>query len=79
MGNPIAHYEGTAEEIIHACDGKLDAIVVGAGTGGTITGIAKKIKERLPNCKVCSFFSFFKIYFIFLSGDRSGSRGVYPC
>ena len=34
------------------CDGKVDAIVIGAGTGGTITGIARKFKERIPNCKV---------------------------
>jgi cystathionine beta-synthase len=52
MGNPLAHYEETAEEILYTCDNKLDGVVVGAGTGGTITGIAKKIKERLPNCKV---------------------------
>ncbi|KAL3092921.1 hypothetical protein niasHT_020304 [Heterodera trifolii] len=51
-GNPLAHYEGTAEEIIWACDGKLDAVVVGAGTGGTMTGIAKKMRQKLPNCKI---------------------------
>jgi cystathionine beta-synthase len=50
--NPLAHYDGTAEEILNQCDGKLDAIVIAAGTGGTITGIARKIKERLPDCKV---------------------------
>ena len=37
---------------LYACDGKIDAIVVGAGTGGTISGIAKRIKEKIPNCKV---------------------------
>ncbi|KAK7491065.1 hypothetical protein BaRGS_00017761 [Batillaria attramentaria] len=37
--NPISHYDGTAEEILEACDNKLDMIVVGAGTGGTLTGI----------------------------------------
>ncbi|KAH7716644.1 cbs-prov protein [Aphelenchoides avenae] len=52
MGNPFAHYEGTAEEILHACDGKLDAVVVAAGTGGTVTGIARRIKEKVPTCKV---------------------------
>ncbi|CAK9303891.1 unnamed protein product [Gordionus sp. m RMFG-2023] len=50
--NPLAHYEGTAQEIIEQCEGKLDMIVIGAGTGGTIAGVAKKIKEVLPNCKV---------------------------
>ncbi len=32
--------------------GKLDMVVIGAGTGGTITGIARKLKERCPNIKV---------------------------
>lgn len=50
--NPLAHYEGTAEEILEQCDGKVDMIVVTAGTGGTLTGIARKFKERLPNCKI---------------------------
>jgi len=50
--NPLAHYDGTAEEILDQCDGKIDAIVLGAGTGGTLTGIARKIKERIPNCVV---------------------------
>lgn len=50
--NPLAHYDQTAEEILYSCDGKLDALVISAGTGGTISGIAAKIKERLPNCKI---------------------------
>lgn len=50
--NPNAHYEGTAEEILYQCDGELDMLVCGAGTGGTITGIARKLKEKLPNVKV---------------------------
>ncbi|KAK7862791.1 hypothetical protein R5R35_003544 [Gryllus longicercus] len=50
--NPIAHYDLTAEEIIDQCDGKIDMIVCGAGTGGTISGIGRKIKEKCPNCKV---------------------------
>ncbi|KAK9763238.1 cystathionine beta-synthase [Basidiobolus ranarum] len=50
--NPMAHYEDTAEEILRACDGRVDMIVAGAGTGGTITGIAKKLKERCPNVEI---------------------------
>lgn len=50
--NPLAHYDGTAEEILEACDGQVDMIVAGAGTGGTIAGIARKIKERCPKCIV---------------------------
>ncbi|XP_034031002.1 cystathionine beta-synthase a isoform X2 [Thalassophryne amazonica] len=50
--NPLAHYNFTAEEILEQCDGKLDILVAGAGTGGTITGIARKLKERCPNIKI---------------------------
>jgi len=50
--NPLAHYEGTAEEILYQTDGKVDMVVVGAGTGGTISGLARKLKEKLPNVKV---------------------------
>jgi cystathionine beta-synthase len=50
--NPLAHYDGTAEEILDACDGKVDVVVCGAGTGGTITGIARKLKERCPGVVV---------------------------
>uniref|UniRef100_A0A671RND7 Cystathionine beta-synthase n=1 Tax=Sinocyclocheilus anshuiensis TaxID=1608454 RepID=A0A671RND7_9TELE len=50
--NPLAHYDTTAEEILEQCDGKLDMLVAGAGTGGTITGIARKLKEKCPNIKI---------------------------
>ncbi|KAJ3013735.1 hypothetical protein HKX48_005546 [Thoreauomyces humboldtii] len=52
VNNPMAHYEGTAEEIIAQCDGHIDMFVASAGTGGTIAGIAKKLKERFPGCRV---------------------------
>ena len=50
--NPLAHEEGTGREIVEQCEGKLDAVVIGAGTGGTITGIARAIKKDIPNCKI---------------------------
>jgi len=50
--NPAAHEEGTGREIIDQCGGKLDAVVMTAGTGGTITGVAKVIKREVPGCKV---------------------------
>lgn len=50
--NPLAHYHGTADEILEQTGGKLDAFVAGAGTGGTVTGVAKRLKEADPNIKV---------------------------
>src|SRR5499426_3922119 len=50
--NPIAHEEGTGREIIDQCGGKLDAVVMTAGTGGTITGVARVIKREVPKCKI---------------------------
>jgi len=50
--NPLAHYDGTAEEILEQCEGKIDMLVMTAGTGGTLAGIARKFKERVPNCKI---------------------------
>ena len=50
--NPAAHEEGTGREILDQTGGNLDAIVMTAGTGGTITGVAKVIKREAPRCKV---------------------------
>jgi cystathionine beta-synthase len=50
--NPLAHYHGTGAEILEQCDHKLDLCVMTAGTGGTITGVARKLKEALPSVKI---------------------------
>ncbi len=50
--NPGAHYSGTAEEILAQCGTDLDAVVMTAGTGGTLTGVAKRLKEAIPGIKV---------------------------
>lgn len=50
--NPLAHYDGTAEEIWRQTGGKVDMLVAGAGTGGTISGIARKLKELNPQCLI---------------------------
>ncbi len=50
--NPNAHYMTTAEEILEDLNGKVDMVVMGAGTGGTISGVAKRIKEACPNAVI---------------------------
>ena len=50
--NPDAHYNGTAQEILDEFGDNLDMVVVSAGTGGTITGIAKKLKESIANIEI---------------------------
>jgi cysteine synthase A len=46
--NPDYHYETTAREIFEQMDGQIDAVVIGSGTAGTFTGVARYLKERLP-------------------------------
>lgn len=49
--NPAAHEKTTAIEILNDTDKKIDILVAGVGTGGTITGISRTIKKQLPNFK----------------------------
>lgn len=50
--NPAAHAETTAEEIIEQTGGKLDYFIAGSGTGGTLTGCARRLKQAIPGLKV---------------------------
>ncbi len=50
--NPQVHYDTTAQEILDDLDGNVDMIVIAAGTGGTITGVATRVKQVRPSCRI---------------------------
>ena len=52
LDNPLAHEYGTAEEVWEQTDGKISAIVAGAGTGGTITGLARGLRKHNKKVKI---------------------------
>ena len=73
IANPAVHEATTAEEIWADTNGGVDIIVAGAGTGGTVTGIARRLKPRKPGLKV---FVVEPAESAVLSGDEPGPHGI---
>jgi len=72
MGNPDIHYETTGREIVEQMEGRIDAVCVGAGTGGTFTGVARAVKERCPQAKAVLVETQGSVY----GGGKSGDHAV---
>ena len=71
--NPRAHYLTTGPELYEALDGRIDAFVCGVGTGGTVTGVARYLKERLPSCRIIGVEPAGSPV---LSGGKAGAHGL---
>jgi cystathionine beta-synthase len=77
LDNPEAHYLSTGPEIYEQCGDSLDYLVLGIGTGGTVSGISRYIKERNPNFKVIGVDPVGSVYFDLFYKGKMGTPHSY--
>ncbi len=75
--NPRAHYLTTGPEIWEDTDGRITHFVIGLGTGGTVTGVARYLKEKNPSVKVIGVDPIGSLYYEFFKTGRVGKASTY--
>ncbi len=76
--NSVAHYEQTGPEIWNQTEGKITHFVVGVGTGGTISGVAKFLKEKNPNIKVWGIDTYGSVFKKYHETGIFDQNEIYP-
>lgn len=78
LSNTTAHYEGTGPEIWEQTDGKITHMIVGVGTGGTVSGTAKFLKEKNPDIKIWGVDTYGSVFKKYHETGKFDEEEIYP-